>query len=168
MHDWLLIMSNTGMRPTEAKNLKWGDVEYHVTQSGDTVVRIWVHGKGKKRDLVAMPHTKIYLDRLKLRSPRTTDADHVFLNIAGEPIGSYLNGFNALLKEAGLLHDKFGKKRAPYSLRHTYASFALIYGRVNVFTLAMNMGTSVDMIEKHYGHVKPLQAYKELTTRYKL
>ncbi len=34
-------------------------------------------------------------------------------------------------------------------------------------TLAVNMGTSVDMIEKHYGHVKPLQAHKELTARYK-
>jgi hypothetical protein len=30
------------------------------------------------------------------------------------------------------------------------------------------MGTSVDMIEKHYGHVKPLQAHKELTARYKI
>ncbi len=28
--------------------------------------------------------------------------------------------------------------------------------------------TSVDMIEKHYGHVKPLQAHKELTARYKI
>ncbi len=48
----------------------------------------------------------------------------------------------------------------PYSLRHTYATFALLYGRVSVYTLAVNMGTSVDMIEKHYGHVKPLQAHK--------
>ena len=32
-------------------------------------------------------------------------------------------------------------------------------------TLAVNMGTSVDMIEKHYGHVKPLQAHKEPTAR---
>ena len=51
----------------------------------------------------------------------------------------------------GILHDRYGDKRAPYSLRHTYAPFALLYGRVNVFTLAVNMGTSVDMIEKHYG-----------------
>ncbi len=41
-------------------------------------------------------------------------------------------------------------------------------GRVSVYTLADNMGTSVDMIEKHYGHVKPLQAHKELTARYKI
>jgi len=37
-----------------------------------------------------------------------------------------------------------------YSLRHTYASFALLAG-VNIQVLAENMGTSVRMIEKHYG-----------------
>ena len=47
-------------------------------------------------------------------------------------------------------------------------TFALLYGRVSVYTLAVNMGTSVGMIEKHYGHVKPLQAHKELTARYKI
>jgi len=47
-------------------------------------------------------------------------------------------------------------------------TFALLYGRVSVYTLAVNMGTSVDMIEKYYGHVKPLQAHKELTARYKI
>jgi len=34
--------------------------------------------------------------------------------------------------------------------------------------LIVSMGTRVDMIEKHYGHVKPLQAHKELTARYKI
>jgi len=34
--------------------------------------------------------------------------------------------------------------------------------------LVVSMGTSVDMIENHYGHVKPLQAHKELTARYRI
>ncbi len=51
----------------------------------------------------------------------------------------------------------------------TFATFALIYGHVSVYTLAVNKGISVDMIEKkHYGHVKPLQAHKELTARYRI
>lgn len=37
-----------------------------------------------------------------------------------------------------------------YSLRHTHASLALLAG-VNIQVLAENMGTSVRMIEKHYG-----------------
>ncbi len=34
---------------------------------------------------------------------------------------------------------------------------------VSVYTLAENMGTSVAMIEKHYGHVRPELAADELT-----
>jgi len=37
-----------------------------------------------------------------------------------------------------------------YSLRHTHASLALL-GGINIQVLAENMGTSVLMIEKHYG-----------------
>ena len=37
-----------------------------------------------------------------------------------------------------------------YSLRHTHASLALLAG-VNIQVLAENMGTSVLMVEKHYG-----------------
>ncbi len=92
----------------------------------------------------------------------------MFRSADGKRVESFKKGFDALCKDAGILHDRYGDKRAPYSLRHTYATFALLYGRVSVYTLAVNMGTSVDMIEKHYGHVKPLQAHKELTARYKI
>ncbi len=34
---------------------------------------------------------------------------------------------------------------------------------ISVYTLAENMGTSVAMIEKHYGHLKPEMAADELT-----
>jgi len=37
-----------------------------------------------------------------------------------------------------------------YSLRHTYCSQSLLAG-MNIKLLAENMGTSVRMIEKHYG-----------------
>ena len=168
LHDWLLIMANSGMRPTEAKNLRWMDVEFLKTEDGGHVVRLWVEGKGKRRDLIAQPNARIYLERLKDRTKPESDEDFVFRSADGERIESFKKGFDALCKDAGILHDRYGDKRAPYSLRHTYATFALLYGRVNVFTLAVNMGTSVDMIEKHYGHVKPLQAHKELTARYKI
>jgi integrase len=40
----------------------------------------------------------------------------------------------------------------PYSMRHTYASFALAAG-VSIFDLARLMGTSVKMIDETYGHL---------------
>jgi len=168
LHDWLLIMANSGMRPTEAKNLRWKDVEYITDAEGSLIVSLWVRGKGKRRQLIAQPRTRLYLNRLRERTSFSNDEDPVFCNDEGIPIESFKKGFDALLKDAGLLHDRYSEKRAPYSLRHTYATFALIYGRVSVYTLAVNMGTSVAMIEKHYGHVKPLQAHRELTARYKI
>ncbi|MEX0299505.1 MAG: tyrosine-type recombinase/integrase, partial [Kordiimonas sp.] len=168
MHDWILIMANTGMRIGEARSLKWKNIVYKPVGDDEYIVLLYVKGKGKKREMVAMPRTKIYLERLRARTQFNDDDDYVFTGRFGRPIRSFVSGFNALLKHTDLAYDQFGNKRTPYSLRHTYATFALIYGRVNVYTLAVNMGTSVEMIEKHYGHVKPLQAYKELTTRYKM
>jgi integrase len=40
----------------------------------------------------------------------------------------------------------------PYSMRHTYASFALAAG-VSIFDLARLMGTSVKVIDETYGHL---------------
>jgi integrase len=49
---------------------------------------------------------------------------------------------------AGFVH------RSPYALRHTYATFAIAAG-VSLFELARFMGTSVEQIDKTYGHLLP-------------
>ena len=68
----------------------------------------------------------------------------------GAPVGTFKGGFQRALKEAGVLFASDGKKRVPYSLRHTYATMRLAEG-VSVFQLAANMGTSVEMLEDFYG-----------------
>ncbi|HOT83423.1 MAG TPA: hypothetical protein PLQ12_08995 [Candidatus Defluviicoccus seviourii] len=51
-----------------------------------------------------------------------------------------------------------------YSCRHTYATFRILYGPVNVFVLAeKKMGTSVPMIKTYYSHLTPTMARGELT-----
>lgn len=44
------------------------------------------------------------------------------------------------------------QKRRPYAMRHTYAAWSLAAG-VNAYTLARRMGTSVEMIDRTYGHL---------------
>jgi integrase len=44
--------------------------------------------------------------------------------------------------------------RVPYSLRHTFASFAIAAG-VSLFYLARLMGSSVEQIDRTYGHLLP-------------
>lgn len=47
------------------------------------------------------------------------------------------------------MHSSDGAKYSLYCLRHTYAVRTL--GRVDIFSVAQNMGTSVEMIQHYYG-----------------
>jgi integrase len=49
-----------------------------------------------------------------------------------------------------------GTRRSTYCFRHTYATFRLMQG-TDVIFLAKQMGTSVKMIENHYGHITPVK-----------
>jgi hypothetical protein len=55
------------------------------------------------------------------------------------------------------LDDRFGRARTIYSLRHTYATFRLLYAGIPMETLALNMGTSPKMIFDHYSHITARQ-----------
>jgi integrase len=63
--------------------------------------------------------------------------------------------FRQFLRDIDLLNDaRTGQQRTLYSLRHTYATFALSFGRgIDIHLLARQMGTSVLMIERHYSHL---------------
>jgi len=64
--------------------------------------------------------------------------------------------FKAFLKDTGLLEcPRTGQQRTLYSLRHTYATLALLNDGMDVHTLARQMGTSIMMIERHYSHLTP-------------
>ena len=79
-------------------------------------------------------------------------------------IHSFKKSFLALLKLAGVTHNADGRMRTPYSLRHTYATERLNAG-VQEYHLAQNMGTSVAMLEQHYGHTSNVGNVRELTKR---
>ena len=68
------------------------------------------------------------------------------------------------LEEHNLLYDpKTEQNRVFYSFRHTYATLALTHDKVPIHTLAKQMGTSVLMIERHYSHLKVIQAVEQLS-----
>jgi integrase len=52
------------------------------------------------------------------------------------------------VKAAGLEH------RSPYALQHTFATFAIAAG-IGLFELSRLMGTSVEQIDRTYGHRLP-------------
>jgi len=154
---FILVMSNTGMRTSEARNLRWSDISTRTDKSGRHYTILKVRGKGKHRHLVAPENVKTYLDRIRDASKANGANDCVFSNADGSPCTTlYRAGIRNLLKVSGLLVGPEGSERSTYCFRHTYATFRLTEGVDSLF-LAKQMGTSVAMIEKHYGHITPVK-----------
>ena len=77
---------------------------------------------------------------------------------------SFQHMLERYLNEHNLLYDpKTEQNRVFYSFRHTYATLALTHDRVPIHTLARQMGTSVLMIERHYSHLKVIEATEQLS-----
>ncbi len=156
-YNFVLIMCNTGMRPSEAKNLRWRDVEVKTDKEGRKFVVLSVRGKGKFRSLVAGNRVDEYLERIRAISKATKLDDFVFTTYEGGPTKTlYHDLIERLLTDAELLHSSSGSRRSTYCFRHTYATYRLTEG-VDVYFLSKQMGTSVKMIEDHYGHVTPVK-----------
>lgn len=167
--NYVLILANTGIRVGEARGLRWMDVDTEASVDGNpSNIILHVNGKTGSREVVARtPEIKIYFERIwELRcrelGRKPTREEVIFCHKDGTAIQSFKKGFNSLIKEAGVECDRSGDRRTVYSLRHTYATFRLHEG-VNHYVLARNMGTSVKMLEQHYGHTSNRAMADELT-----
>jgi len=58
--------------------------------------------------------------------------------------------------------DAEGQTRTLYSLRHTYATFEMLRGEVDIHTLSKQMGNSAAMIERHYSKLTATMAAERL------
>ncbi len=174
LRDYVLILANTGMRHgTESMGLKWKHVSEFVDDDR-RYLAMWVDGKTGGRELIARHNCVTYLKRIHARA---ADLKHlswdellkagrdelVFRLSDGTASKSLHQTFEVLLKDAGLLVDRrTDQNRTLYSLRHTYATLSLVHARVDIHTLAQQMGTSILMIERHYSHLKPRQRAEQL------
>jgi integrase len=153
---------------TETKDLKWRDIEW-ITKNKEQYLQITVTGKIGKRELIANHSTETYLQRIQQRQSNIANLEFdtllkrrlnedVFKLRNGETTANLRQTFKNLMRDSGLDADRDTKqKRTLYSLRHTYAHLALLKDKMDVYTLAKQMGTSVKMIEQHYGHLQPSQ-----------
>jgi integrase len=165
LHAYIEVMANTGLRPTEAKNLTWRDIlRYRETKDLPIYkqdARLQVHGKSKHGDAVplhgAIQALHMLWDIFAAEVGRDpTDEDPVFADAKGKPILSFSRSFNALIRAAGLERDNRGAKRTAYSLRHYYISMMLAQN-VSVHHIARNTRTSIAMIDRHYAQVNTEQ-----------
>jgi integrase len=155
VYNYMLVMTNTGMRTIEAYHLRWRDIDHRTDRQGRAFVCLNVRGKKKYRELIAPNSVAEYFDRIRAISKATKPDDFVFTSYDGTANASYYKTpIKDLLEGSGLLVGAAGTERSAYCFRHSYATFRLMEG-VDVYFLAKQMGTSVKMIEDHYGHITP-------------
>jgi integrase len=161
LHDFVLFMANTGLRPDEARRLEFRDVAViDDDATRQRILQIEVRGKRGTGYCKSMPGAVLPFERLrgrlreaargageeaeegskKLVKPgpkdRLFDKDHHEL-------------FNTILDEEDLKFDREGSRRTAYSLRHTYICLRLSEG-ADIYQIAKNCRTSVEMIQKYY------------------
>jgi integrase len=147
LHDYVLFMVNSGLRPDEAKSIELRDVEIVADGRGkERILHIAVRGKRGVGYCKTMPGAVLPFTRIKKRH-NLQPTDRLFPKIQRQLL-------NKLLDELSLKHDREGNPRTSYSLRHTYICFRLMEG-ADIYQIAKNCRTSVEMIEKFYAtHIK--------------
>lgn len=175
VYDFVLFMANTGLRPDEAFNLQHRDVTIaEDTATGEKILEIEVRGKRGVGHCKSMPGAVRVYERLRSRErPKRGESRRARQRRKSEggeappppakelpqPTdllfpGNHIKLFNNLLDRTKLKFDRDGKPRTAYSLRHTYICMRLMEG-ADIYQIAKNCRTSVEMIEKHYAiHLK--------------
>jgi integrase len=146
----VIFAAATGLRPSELFGLEWRDVD---REAGVVDVRrAYANGRLKhtktRLSNRAVPLQAKALDALNGLPP--SENPILFPNSRGRRID---------FRNFGRRHWKPAQKaagieplRGLYDLRHTYATFALRAG-VPVFAVSRFMGSSIAMIDHHYGHL---------------
>jgi integrase len=172
LHDYVLLMANTGLRPDEAARLQFRDVTVvkdEATQ--ERILEIEVRGKRGTGYCKSMPGAVIPFERLRGRlrpvieenedgeEPSGRSESALAEMVKPKPTDllfdhSHRELLKTVLEEEKLKFDREGNRRTAYSLRHTYICLRLMEG-ADIYQIAKNCRTSVEMIEKYYAiHLK--------------
>ncbi len=172
--DYLEALLDTGARPgRELLELRWANLKY--AEDPTKIIIQFQLSKTGKRTAVGRAMTISALERVAERNYGRSLQELITAQCP-DHIFRHKSQYNKLIRPINfekqmvfyLDHLKMlkcpitGNKRTFYSIRHTYATFALTYDKINIHTLARQMGTSVVMIEKHYSHLDAEKAIEQL------
>jgi integrase len=107
----------------------------------------------RQRDIAHIPFDELFEQQLDVRVFRASD---------GTTFARLDSTWANLMRDSGLLRSATGERRSLYSLRHTYATLALMRGEVDIHTLSRQLGSSVTMIERFYSKLTATMAAERL------
>ena len=174
LRHYVTFLFHTGLRSgKETDQLCWGHLREKKMEDGQLRFVLTVPKKTKTgfRYPVANDAAHSALINIKtdmiMNGIEITDDMPIFCMADGTHVKhvGFRQTFEKALEKSGVMYDAKGSKRCPYSMRHTYATFQLVYNKVSVYTLAKQMGCSVKMIEDFYGDLTPEIAIEELAAK---
>ena len=159
-----VFLVHSFLRPVESEvyAIKYQDVQ---VQSKPDRLEIRVQGKTGFRIVSTMPDAVDFYKKLCELKPDHKEDDYIFFNDYPNRSTALRNinrQFATILDVADLRETRDGQLRTPYALRHYALQTRLIKskGKVNIFNLAKNAGTSVEQLERFY--LKNLEMSDEL------
>ena len=153
VRDFILILSNTGLRFGELRAIKWSAITITKSKSKypNVMIRVPAEISKVRKDRTAVGMRGDIFKRIKTYSNHKSPTDYVFASFeTGEMFSRKIlyKMWNIIMKETGL--DESVNDYSYYCLRHTFATYRLQYGKIDIRTLAKVMGCSVRFIEQHY------------------
>ena len=136
LHDYVLFMANTGLRPDEAwtASISRRD-DRRRRRTGETILEIEVRGKRGVGYCKSMPGAVRRSSACKRLRQAVASDENGKETIKASPSRPtcfpkrHHELFNTILEELKLKMDRDGQPRTAYSLRHTYICLRLMEGR---------------------------------------
>jgi hypothetical protein len=162
LHQLIYFVLGSFVRPTVTELFALRHSDITMAKKPTRLLITIRNGKTGYRVANTLIGTAVRYLKIKKLYPDAKPEDYVFLpqyknrHTAAKIIQRQ---FREVLRRASIEVDPFtGRKHTLYSLRHTAICMRIIMskGKVNIFNLAKNAGTSVDQIERFYARNLPL------------
>ena len=154
-YNMIVFAVHSFLRPTETElfGIRYCDIE--LMNEAPRHLLMTLTGKTGYRKSASLEAADDIFEKQKESHPNSKPTDYLFMPEYPNrttATNTYRRIFNHFLEEAGLKKDKDGNDRSPYSLRHYALQTRLVKsdGKVNIYWLAENAGTSVDQLERFY------------------
>jgi integrase len=155
------------LRQVRARAVSWGLLDVNTAKLGvenpqrriDRVAQVVYVRRTFRNGRIKTPKTKASVRAVPLQAVALAALDELPPNPHGRLVFSSVRGGHLDLHNFRNRAWKPGQRaagidplRRVYDLRHTFATFALRAG-ISTFDLSRYMGTSLAMIDRHYGHL---------------